>query len=214
MGDLLGPSDGLAFGTAVGGPSAGAVICGVAGNDDDSDATIPFPEDDESLRQLGLVSFSGGVRTLDDTRYNNAGVTVGQLLGLERVGREARCWTSEDVAEWLPSIGAAFRQYKTVFVDNGVDGKFLLGIIGASQRGDGGDAESQECNSSNGSDQRSKEVARRSRIDNTLINNSQQIDTWQQFVAFLYSTFTSYLFHQMRQQCLVSKPTCSRLGHA
>ena len=130
VGDLLGPADGLAFGTAVGGPSAGAVICGVAGNDDDSDATIPFPEDDKSLRQLGLVSFSGGVRTLDDTRYNNAGVTVGQLLGLERVGREARCWTSEDVAEWLPSIGAAFRQYKTVFVDNGVDGKFLLGIIG------------------------------------------------------------------------------------
>ena len=41
-----------------------------------------------------------------------------------------RCWTREDVAEWLPSIGAAYRQYKTVFVDNGVDGKVLLGIIG------------------------------------------------------------------------------------
>lgn len=58
---------------------------GVAGNNDDSDATIPFPEDDEGLLQLGLVSFSGGVRHLDDTRYNNAGVSVGQLLGLEVV---------------------------------------------------------------------------------------------------------------------------------
>lgn len=48
----------------------------------------------------------------------------------KRVGREARRWTREDVAEWLPSIGAAYRQYKTVFVDNGVDGKVLLGIIG------------------------------------------------------------------------------------
>ena len=82
----------------------------IAGNDDDdSDATIPFPEDDEDLFQLGLVSFRGGViypnpspssatepevdqAHNDDDRevtqcesYNNAGVSVGQLLGLVAV---------------------------------------------------------------------------------------------------------------------------------
>ena len=87
----------------------GVEFCIAGNDDDDSDATIPFPEDDEDLFQLGLVSFRGGViypnpspssatepevdqAHNDDDRevtqcesYNNAGVSVGQLLGLVAV---------------------------------------------------------------------------------------------------------------------------------
>ena len=50
-----------------------------------------------------------------------------------------RTWTKEDVAEWLPTIGNAYVQFKKAFVNNGVDGALLLGVIGGNDEGQAND---------------------------------------------------------------------------